>query len=421
MKNDDEQLVTAAIGGDVSAFGQLVARYKDACFGAAYAILGNLHDAEDFTQEAFVRAFLGLSGLKDRGRFAAWLCSISINLCRDWLKRTHVEPIREEMAESLHSKEEDPVEESSRSDEREIVQEAIARLPEPSRIVTTLYYVNGYSQQEIGEFLGIPEGTVKSRLSKARNVLKERLIGMVEETLKTARPSNDFPEQIVKLLRRPRPLDIADHPVRKIWELVRAALPGYEVVEGTEVESVQATMAALDMKEQDPIFYQAYRVDEDRYLRTQMTVTTILAMRTRKLPVKLVAPGRVFRPDREDEHHLKVFHQVDILHLNRGVTREALVEGVLKVCKNVFGDVEVRHRMLEQQFFGVHDSMEFEIRWKGDWVEIGGAGMLLPEVVARAGHDPAAVAGYGFGLGLERLAMIKWNIRDIRTIAPKEE
>ncbi|MEW6360249.1 MAG: sigma-70 family RNA polymerase sigma factor [Planctomycetota bacterium] len=419
MMMDDEQLVNAALAGDMSAFGGLVTRYKDACFGAAYAILGNFHDAEDFTQEAFVRAFQNLERLKDRRKFAPWLCSIAINLCRDWLKRTRPGAISNETQESLHSAEDSPMDETAKFDVKEIVQKAIADLPEQSRMVTTLFYVNGYSQEQVGEFLGIPVGTVKSRLSKARNILKERLIGMVEQTLKTARPGDKYPEHIVELLQRPRPMDMAGHPVRKIWEMIRDALPGYEVVEGKEVESVEETRQALNMENQDPIFYRAYKVDDDQYLRTQMTVTAILEMKGRKLPVKLLAPGRVFRPDKEDERHLKVFHQVDVLHLDRGVTRAMLIESIAKVSRGIFGNVEMRHRAPEKDFFGVCDSLEIDIQYQGEWVEVAGAGMILPDVIARAGYDPDQVAGYGFGVGIERLAMVKWNMDDVRELVPK--
>lgn len=293
---------------------------------------------------------------------------------------------------------------------KERVLRAIRGLPENERTVTTLFYIDGYSQKDIAAFLEVPATTVNNRLHASRKRLKKRMIAMVKETLEERAPDERFSKKVIEeLLARPRPLEIEGHPVRQIWEEIRAALPEYEVVEGEEVEDKRVLHTLGDSEDR------AYHVSDDKVLRTQMTVTTIKAMPGRTPPVRLLAGGRTFRPDAEDATHLKVFHQADGLCVARGADLEGLKSALQRVMDAVLGDREVRWE--EERFsFVERPGISLLVKFPAGWMDVSGAGIFRSEVLREAGFNPGEVSGFGFGFGLERIAMLKFGIDDIRKL-----
>ena len=273
----------------------------------------------------------------------------------------------------------------------------------------TLFYINGYSEKEIADFLEAPVTTVKNRLHASRRLLKERMMNMVEERLRENAPDERFSKRVIeKLLARPRPLEIKGHPVRRIWDQIRAALPDYQIVGGDEVEEKGAFEGILED------LYHAYHVSKEKMLRTQMTVTTFKAIRGRRPPVRLLAAGRVFRPDDEDRTHAKVFHQADGICIKPGADLGMLKATLEHVLAALFGAVQLRWKDHDYGF--VEKGLDVEIEWKGRWLEVAGSGVLTAGTLKAAGYDLKKVGGFAFGLGLDRLAMLKFAIQDIRKL-----
>ena len=190
--DSDSDLVARAREGDTAAFGRLVRRYQDAVYGLAYYQLGNFHDAQDVAQEAFIRAYLHLHQLQDASRFVGWLRSLTINLCRDWVRRRRSRMAAEASASQVY------VDREEQADIRRTVQRALNALPDEHRLATTLYYVDGYSYREIGDFLGVPATTVKGRIQRARRQLRKEMIAMVEELFEAHRLPEGFAEVVVE-------------------------------------------------------------------------------------------------------------------------------------------------------------------------------------------------------------------------------
>jgi len=189
-------MVQKAKGGDLEAFGALVDHYRDMVYGASYAVLGNFHDAQDTAQEAFVQAWQKLNALKDCGAFPGWLYRITRNLSLDRARRSResTESI-DDVARTVPDPEnKGPRQCAEQQELHESVLDAIRSLSEPNRLATTLFYINGYSIEEVAEFLEVPSGTVKRRLHDSRAQLQERMVEMVEETLK----SNPLPEEFAR-------------------------------------------------------------------------------------------------------------------------------------------------------------------------------------------------------------------------------
>ena len=202
MKLSDEVIIRRCLEGDGNAFSLLVERYQNAVYGLCYHIVGNFADAQDLTQEAFVRAYLDLSRVRDFSRFAGWLYQITVNVCRMWLRARKGGgnlPL-----EAVIQTEEEFVDGGSPQDHVEAeelrlsITEAIASLSEKNQLAVTLYYIDGLSYDEIGDFLSVSPSAVKSRLHRARKQLKEELITMVEDKFDEHKLPEDFPEKVVQ-------------------------------------------------------------------------------------------------------------------------------------------------------------------------------------------------------------------------------
>ncbi|MHC4562682.1 MAG: sigma-70 family RNA polymerase sigma factor [Planctomycetota bacterium] len=405
------QLIRRAQGGDLDAYGRIVGRFQNMAYGYAYARLGDFHLAEDPAQEAFVEAYRDLAALNEPAAFPGWFRRIVSRRCSRLTRGRHVPTVPLEAVGHVTAAEPSPADVAGEREMADKVLEAIQALPDDQRTATTLFYINGYSQKDIAEFLEVPVTTVNNRLAASRKRLKERMLTMVEETLHNNAPDERFNMAVIdRLLDRPRLLEIAGHPVRQAWDDMRAALADYEVVTGEEIKDDQAADAAEDHARRD----YAYRTDAGRSLRYQMTTVTMSAIEGRTPPVRVLAPGRVFRPEREDIDHLKVFHQVDGACIEAGADVDAYLATCERALKAAVPGAEVSWRDYECTFVvpGYYAAIS-----KGDrQYEVLGGGMLKPDTLERKGFDPGAVSGYAWGLGLEVLAMLRFDIDDVRKL-----
>jgi RNA polymerase sigma factor (sigma-70 family) len=190
-----KSLIKKAQDGDLEAFGRIVRRFQDMAVSYAYSILGDFHLAEDAAQEAFIETYCCLSGVSNPDTFPGWFRKIVFKQCDRITRGKRVETVPLEAAAGVPSREKGPAETVLEQELKDSVLAAIQALPEKQRIVTMLFYINGYSQNEISDFLEIPVTTVKKRLQYSRKRLKERMISMVQDTLYEKRPSRD--EQFV--------------------------------------------------------------------------------------------------------------------------------------------------------------------------------------------------------------------------------
>lgn len=182
---DEHSLIEAAKDGDVEAFNQLVLTYQDMAYTVAYRVMGDPAAAADAVQEAFISAFRKLRQFRG-DRFKPWLMRIVTNACYDELRRrkrrpaTSLDVMYESEAPdaagiSMHSQQENPEHAAQRSELNAAIQDCINGLPENQRIIAVLADVEEYAYQDIAEITGLPLGTVKSRLSRARGRLRDCL------------------------------------------------------------------------------------------------------------------------------------------------------------------------------------------------------------------------------------------------------
>ena len=194
---------------------------------------------------------------------------------------------------------------------------------------------------------------------------------------------------------------------------------GFEVARGPEVEDIHHNFDALNIPlshpARDPLdnFY----LSEGTMLRSQTSTVQIRVMESQPPPVRVIAIGRVYRPDTVDATHSFMFHQIEGLMVDRGVTMADLKTVLRLFARSYLGhDVQIRFR---PSFFPFTEpSVEVDMLWHGGdrWVEMGGAGMVDPNVFRAVGYDPEEVTGFAFGLGIERLCMRRHGIDDIRLL-----
>ena len=194
---------------------------------------------------------------------------------------------------------------------------------------------------------------------------------------------------------------------------------GFSVARGPEVEDIHHNFDALNIPPshpaRDPL--DNFFLSEGIMLRSQTSTVQIRVMEAQRPPVRVIAIGRVYRPDTVDATHSFMFHQIEGLMVDRGVTLADLKTVLRLFARSYLGhDVKIRFR---PSFFPFTEpSVEVDMLWHGGdrWVEMGGAGMVDPNVFRAVGYDPEEVTGFAFGLGIERLCMRRHGIDDIRLL-----
>ncbi|MFC1601104.1 bifunctional nuclease domain-containing protein [Candidatus Sumerlaeota bacterium] len=195
--------------GDLDAFGAVVREFQDMAVGYAFSILRDFGLAEDAAQEAFIQVYRDLASLREPKAFPSWLRRIVFKQC-DRLtrgRRVPTVPLDGAAAQSsgaLASPEPDPAQTAERRELREAVLAAIRALPDHERAAVTLFYINGYSQAEVGEFLEVPVSTVKNRLHSAREKLRQGTKAMAKNSLTQSKPGKEFARRVLKKIAEVR-------------------------------------------------------------------------------------------------------------------------------------------------------------------------------------------------------------------------
>ena len=191
---------------------------------------------------------------------------------------------------------------------------------------------------------------------------------------------------------------------------------GYSVAEGPEVEQDHYNFTALNIPEHHPArdMQDTFYLQNDLLLRTHTSPVQIRHLEQNPPPVRIVAPGRVYRRDAVDATHSPVFHQVEVLAIDEGLDFSHLRGTVMAFLKAFFGDLPVRFRASYFPF--TEPSAEVDVQWRGRWLEVMGCGMVDPAVLEGLGLDPEHYSGFAAGLGVERFCMVRHGIDDIRRL-----
>ena len=309
------------------------------------------------------------------------------------------------------------------ADEKAIEEIRVSVLGKKGELTAILKQMGGLSPEErpiVGQLANKIRAEIEAAIDSAKKAFAAESENkkLREETLDITMPSK--PAKVGKL----HPLNTVLNDMIDIFQSM-----GFDVVDGPEVETDHYNFEALNVPADHPArdMQDTFYLAENLLLRTQTSAAQIRTMETRKPPIKIICPGRVFRADEVDATHSPVFHQIEGLVVDKNITMCDL-KGVLEqFAHEIYGpDTEVKFR---PSFFPFTEpSVEVDVtcsecKGKGcrvckgsGWIEILGAGMVHPRVLSACGIDPEEYSGFAFGIGLDRLTTTRYKISDIRLL-----
>ena len=270
--------------------------------------------------------------------------------------------------------------------------------------------------------MGKLPGDERPLVGQRANVLKDQVQGLLSERLaavKGAAMAERIARETLDVTMPPRYIPAGHrHPlISTIEEIVDIfAGLGYRVEEGPEIESDYYNFTALNIPPHHPArdMQDTFYLSDSELLRTHTSPVQIRHLEKNPPPVRIVAPGRVYRRDAVDATHSPVFHQVEVLAIDEGLDFSHLRGTVTTFLQRFFGDLPVRFRASYFPF--TEPSAEVDVQWRGRWLEVMGCGMVDPAVLEGLGIDPERYSGFAAGLGVERFCMVRHGIDDIRRL-----
>jgi phenylalanyl-tRNA synthetase alpha chain len=277
-----------------------------------------------------------------------------------------------------------------------------------SQILRNMGKMSADDRPRIGQSANDVKDTLASQLDQRLQELQSQQIEsqLLEETLDVTMPG------VSRSFGHIHPLN---RTIDRILDIFVGL--GYTVATGPQVETDYYNFAALNIPEDHPArdMQDTFFFSDGRLLRTHTSPVQIRYMEKQQPPIKIVAPGRVYRRDTVDATHSAVFHQVEILLVDQGVSFADLRGTIKAFLAQMFGpDLPLRFRASYFPF--TEPSAEVDIEWKGKWLEVLGCGMVDPAVLQSVGYDPEIYTGFAAGFGVERFAMVLHQIDDIRRL-----
>lgn len=272
-------------------------------------------------------------------------------------------------------------------------------------------------------------------IGQVANNVRESIEGSIsskKEELKTIEKQKQLAEEVLDVTMPSKPAIVGKkHPISQIIDEVSEIFMGmgFSIAEGPEVETVANNFDALNAPKDHPSrdMSDTFYINSELLLRTQTSPVQVRTMKSEELPIKIVSPGRCFRFDSPDATHSPMFHQIEGLVVGKDVTMAQLKGTLNMFVKKLFGD-HTKTKFRPHNFPFTEPSAEVDVTCfkcdgagcqmcKGEgWIEILGAGMVHPNVLRNCGIDPEVYSGFAFGMGVDRITMLKYEIDDIRVL-----
>jgi RNA polymerase sigma-70 factor (ECF subfamily) len=408
-----DDLVVRARAGDLDAFGRLVQQTQSMAYAVAKGVLRDAILAEDAAQEAYLRAFRRLRDLEDAASFAGWLRRIVITIALNMRRARRVTflPLNDMLDVPVLDEDETTWTELQRLQ----LAGALLRLTAGERLLCDRRYHGRWTTARLARDADVDETVIRKRLQRIRDKLRKEIEVAEQRGIHPEEIRSDFPGKIVELLARPRLTDLPESPVGRILELLRTVYVGFDEIELPEIidftDAMQHVGDALYVGQEE-----LHRVDERRILRYDLTLPLLLTARYEGQPLRLWSAGKTYRLGRLDATHLEAFHQAEIFCLDERsrldpwqITAQALHAVDVMLPSRAVKIVPTKYPMCSQAW-------ELEVDDDGRWAEVMAWGVFTDKIVSHLGGDPRVHTAIGVGYGLERFAMVRYGIDDIRKI-----
>lgn len=276
-----------------------------------------------------------------------------------------------------------------------------------SQILGSMGKLPADQRPKIGAIANIVKETLQTDLDNKRHTLQNAQIQakLEAETLDATMPGVYRPQGRI-------------HPLNSVIDRALDIFTGlgYTVATGPEMETDYYNFEALNTPPDHPArdMQDTFYLPDGNLLRTHTSSVQIRYMEKHEPPLRIVAPGRVYRRDTVDATHAAVFHQIELLAVDKGLTFTDLKGTIKEFLRQMFGDLPIRFRASYFPF--TEPSAEVDLQWQGRWLEVLGCGMVDPNVFKALGYDPEKYTGFAAGFGVERFAMVLYEIDDIRRV-----
>lgn len=272
-------------------------------------------------------------------------------------------------------------------------------------------------------------------IGQIANKVRESIEGSIsskKEELKAIEKQKKLAEEVIDVTMPAKSVKVGKkHPISQIIDEVSEIFMGmgFSIAEGPEVETVENNFDALNAPIDHPSrdMSDTFYINSELLLRTQTSPVQVRTMKDQELPIKIIAPGRCFRFDAPDATHSPMFHQIEGLVVGKDVTMAQLKGTLDMFVKKLFGE-NTKTKFRPHNFPFTEPSAEVDVtcfKCQGagcpmckqeGWIEILGAGMVHPNVLRNCGIDPEVYSGFAFGMGVDRITMLKYEIDDIRLL-----
>jgi RNA polymerase sigma factor (sigma-70 family) len=410
---DLARLVRRAQAGDVEAFGRLVAATQTMAYAVARSML-RPGAAEDAAQEAYLRAFRRLRDLEEPAGFVTWLRRIVITVSLN-IRRSH----RVSLVQ-LDDVPEVPIldEEETRWSEaqRSRLAAALLTLTTAERQLCDRRYHGHWSMARLAAAAGVSEAVMRKRLQRVRDKLRREIEVSEQRDVRSSEIGAEFPQKVVELLARPMLTDLPENPVGSVLELLRSVYGGYRDVELPEIVDFAEARKSIG----DDALYvdvsELHRLDDRRILRYDLTLPVLMNVRFEGAPLRILTAGKAYRHGRIDATHLEAFHQAEVFCLDERSRLDPwqLSGQVLRSVHTLFPGKAAR--VSPTEYAMCSQAWEIGIEDDGRWFEVLAWGVFTDKIVRHLGGDPAVHTAMGVGYGLERVAMLRYGIDDIRKV-----
>lgn len=408
------RLVEAAQAGNVETYGVLVESTQKMAFAVAVGVLRDPMVAQDAVQQAYLRAFRRLSDLQDPAAFPGWFRRIVITVALNMRRAKRVTLLRLDDIPDVPVLDEA---ETRWSDlQRHRLAAALLTLTPDERQLCDRRYHGQWSVARLARHAGVDEATMRKRLQRVRDKLRKEIEMAEQRDIRMEDLRTDLPAKVVELLARPQLTDLPENPVGRIVEGLRQAFPEFVAQDLPEIVDLAAARASIAS---DAMYVEAaelHRIDEGRILRYDLTLPLLLTVRYAGQPLKLWASGKAYRQCQVDAMHLEAFHQAEVLWLD---DRDRLNQWLMtaRVLQSVDRILPGRTvKIVPTEYVMCTQSWELEVETDGHWSEVLAWGVFTDRIVSHLGGDPKRHTAIGVGYGLERLAMLRYGIDDIRKL-----
>ena len=257
----------------------------------------------------------------------------------------------------------------------------------------------------------------KKELGMSLNILKNEMQDLISQKLNLLNSENDKDIKATDVTLPGKNISLGSrHPIaitiNDIMDILGSY--GFTSVEGLEIEDEFHNFEALNISDNHPArdMHDTFYVSDNKLLRTHTSSVQIRSMMVAEPPLKIMTPGKVYRCD-SDPTHSPMFHQIEGLHIDENINFGHLKGTLIHFIKEFFGK-EMQIRFRPSYFPFTEPSAEIDIKFKGKWLEVLGCGMVHPNVLSNVNIDNKKYTGFAFGLGIERLTMLRHSITDLR-------